>query len=184
MIRKIARKLKIKYYFLRNFNKYINYKNIDIKSQNQLNAIGEIDFSKTAKVIIGNDIKFRNNFSLRCRDNSKFILGDRVYFNNNCTITCRKKIKIGNDVSVGPNVIIFDHDHDYKSDDRKNSFICDEIIISDNVWIGGNVVILKGTHIGKNSVIAAGTVVKGSIPPNTLYINKNNQKIIEGVQDE
>jgi acetyltransferase-like isoleucine patch superfamily enzyme len=42
------------------------------------------------------------------------------------------------------------------------------VIISDNVWIGMNATILKGVTIGENSVVAAGSVVTKSVPPNTV----------------
>jgi acetyltransferase-like isoleucine patch superfamily enzyme len=44
----------------------------------------------------------------------------------------------------------------------------EEIIIEDNVWIGLNCTILKGTKIGKNSVVSTGSVVKGIFPANSL----------------
>ena len=42
------------------------------------------------------------------------------------------------------------------------------MIISDNVWIGMNAIILKGVNIGENSVVAAGAVVTKSVPPNCV----------------
>jgi acetyltransferase-like isoleucine patch superfamily enzyme len=42
------------------------------------------------------------------------------------------------------------------------------LIIKDNVWIGMNATILKGVTIGENSVVAAGSVVTKSVPPNTV----------------
>jgi acetyltransferase-like isoleucine patch superfamily enzyme len=42
------------------------------------------------------------------------------------------------------------------------------VIISDNVWIGMNAIILKGVTIGENSVVAAGAVVTKSVPPNVV----------------
>jgi acetyltransferase-like isoleucine patch superfamily enzyme len=42
------------------------------------------------------------------------------------------------------------------------------VIISDNVWVGMNAIILKGVSIGENSVVAAGAVVTKSVPSNTV----------------
>ena len=67
----------------------------------------------------------------------------------------------------GQNVLLFDHDHDYKKNIK--NFIRSSITIGDNVWIGANCIILKGVKIGNNVVIAANTTVKEDIPDNTLY---------------
>jgi acetyltransferase-like isoleucine patch superfamily enzyme len=87
-------------------------------------------------------------------------------------VGCKKKIQIGDNTAIGPNVLIFDHNHDYLSDDFRNNYICDDIIIGNNVWIGGGAIILAGSKIGDNSVIAAGTIVNTTIPSNTVYYNK------------
>ena len=42
------------------------------------------------------------------------------------------------------------------------------VVIEDNVWIGGNVVILPGVTIGEGSVIAAGSIVTRDIPPRVV----------------
>lgn len=44
----------------------------------------------------------------------------------------------------------------------------EKIVLGDNVWVGINAIILKGTTIGSNSIVAAGSVVKGDFPDNTL----------------
>jgi acetyltransferase-like isoleucine patch superfamily enzyme len=60
----------------------------------------------------------------------------------------------------GPFVTIHDHDHVYKNTElmKTSGYVTKPIVIEDNVWIGGNVVILKGVTIGSGSVIAAGTI--------------------------
>ena len=58
-----------------------------------------------------------------------------------------------------------------------SGFLTSPIIIEDNVWIGSNCTILKGSHIGTGSVIAAGTVIKGKIPPNSIVFNGNKNII-------
>jgi len=43
-----------------------------------------------------------------------------------------------------------------------------KVVIADNVWIGDRVTILKGSTIGRNSVVAAGAVVSGEFPANVV----------------
>lgn len=97
-------------------------------------------------------------------------IGDKVGLNSNCTIACHERIDIGEGTEIGPNVCIYDHDHDYKCAGgiKGGKFVTAPVIIGKNVWIGANAVILRGTTIGDHCVIAAGTVVSGEIPSHTL----------------
>lgn len=52
-----------------------------------------------------------------------------------------------------------------------DEFLTQEITIGNNVWIGANAVILRGTKIGDYAVIAAGTVVTKDVPSNTVLRN-------------
>lgn len=67
--------------------------------------------------------------------------------------------------------------HDYYIDDKlvENT---KEISIGDNVWIGNNVIILKGVNIGDNSIIAAGSIVNKDVSPNTI-VGGNPIKILK-----
>lgn len=51
-----------------------------------------------------------------------------------------------------------------------------EVNIGENVWIGANVVILRGTNIGNNSVIAAGSIINGNIPANKIVYQERTLK--------
>jgi len=84
------------------------------------------------------------------------------------TICAAKSVKIGVYVGIGANVCIYDTDfhpidpyerryEDYKTKSRP-------VVIDDYAWIGGNSIILKGVHIGKGSVIGAGSVVTKDVP--------------------
>jgi acetyltransferase-like isoleucine patch superfamily enzyme len=90
------------------------------------------------------------------------------YANSNITISCRVGIRIGHDVAIGPNVVIRDSDDHRVVDGEKSSEINQRISIGDIVWIGTNVVVLKGVSIGDGCVIAAGSVVVRSIPAGSL----------------
>jgi len=74
-------------------------------------------------------------------------------------------IKIGNNVRCGANTLITDSDW-HPGDPRVGE--AKPVIIGDNVWLGINVVVLKGVEIGDNTVIGANSLVTKSIPANVI----------------
>ena len=129
---------------------------------------------ENGKLILGKGFKMRDGAKIRVRQDAICIIGNNVSLSSNNIITCRSFIKIGDNVELAPNVLIYDHDHDFRADGgiKSKKFITDPIEIGNNVWIGANTVILRGTKIGDNAIIAAGSVVKGIIPCNTVFIQK------------
>lgn len=165
------------YDYIKYIIQVFKYRNYDVHWMGHSIIRLTIEIDKSAHVFVGHDVNFRPGCNFRIRENSELHVGDNVDFNNNCILTCRKKIFIGNNVMFGPNVLIFDNDHDYLADDFAHNYLTEQIIIEDNVWIGGNVCILRGAHIKSGSVIGAGSVVKGVVENNTLYYNKQNIQI-------
>lgn len=110
---------------------------------------------------------------LRVTENAVFSMGKNSGFNSYCVITCREMIRIGDNVMFGPFVTLHDHDHLYAGPGNMNEkgYAAAPIVIENNVWIGANVTILKGVHIGEGAVIAAGCVVTKDVMPNTLVYN-------------
>lgn len=135
----------------------------------------EISVGK-GKLYLKNSIFTRRNVSFRV-DTGEMRIGTS-FFNQGCCITAMKKIVIGDNCLFGPNVVIVDHDHDYHYTDiqRGNHWLLGDVVIDDNVWIGANVTILRGTHIESGAVIGAGTVVKGLVKENTVLCAKQNQE--------
>ena len=88
------------------------------------------------------------------------------------------KIEIGQNVGIASGTCIYHHNHDIKASEQAN-FRTGEVTIGDNVWIGSNVVILKGMHIGENSVIGAGAIISGNINPNTLIVVQQEYSVFE-----
>ena len=107
-------------------------------------------------------------------------IGTHTYFNQGMVISCQKEIKIGEGCLFGPSVKIYDNNHKFSKDMGVSyEFKAESISIGDHCWIASNVVILKGTHIGKNCVIGANCVVSGIIPDNTIIRQKDNLIIEE-----
>lgn len=99
-------------------------------------------------------------------DGGKLEIGNHCFFNINGSITAMKEIKIGNNCKFGNNLVIVDHDHNFKTNEPE--FISSSIVIGNNVWCGANVTILRGSELGDNCVVGAGTVVKGKFPANSI----------------
>jgi acetyltransferase-like isoleucine patch superfamily enzyme len=125
--------------------------------------------SPKAQIIIGKEMVSRANVTLRAEEGI-LTIGDKCFLNSNVSITCMDSISIGDGCQIANNVVIVDHDHDYKN--SLSSFTKEKVVIGNRVWIGANCVILKGSQIGDDCVIAAGSVVKGAVPPNSLYYQK------------
>lgn len=90
-------------------------------------------------------------------------IGDNCGFSG-CSIVANREVKIGKNVNVGADTIIGDRD------DHSNIYSSEPkpVIIDDNVWIGMHCIILKGVHIGENTIIGAGSVVTKDIPSNCI----------------
>jgi acetyltransferase-like isoleucine patch superfamily enzyme len=109
-----------------------------------------------------------------------------IEIGNNCNINgtvihSNQLVKIGNNCMFGPGTVITDNDSHRVSTDpyeRRKKAVSSPVNLEDNVWIGINCIILKGVTIGKNSIVAAGSVVVKEVPPNTL-VGGNPARILK-----
>lgn len=131
------------------------------------------------KIIIGKKAYWRSNLNIRIEKNGKLILGNSCFFNNNCSITCQNYIKIGRNTIIGEDVKIYDHNHIFNKRQTiaNQGFNTDKVIVGNNCWIGSNVILLKGTVIGDNCVVAAGSIISSVIPNNSIVKNNRNISI-------
>ena len=98
--------------------------------------------------------------------------GKNVYINFNGVILDVGKVTIGDNVMIGPNTAIYAVGHPIHHEPRVKGKLDygQEVVIGDNVWIGGSCVINPGVHIGENTVIGSGSVVTRDIPANIVAV--------------
>jgi len=139
-----------------------------------------------SRVIIGDRVVLVSN-SRRCStanlygpcrlqtdsDSSSILIGHGSGLNG-VSIWCRStSITIGSHVALGPNVAIMDSPaHHLWPPEARDSYpgveLDEPVFLGDRVWVGNGALILPGSTVGENSVIAARSVVAGEIPANCL----------------
>jgi len=111
-------------------------------------------------------------------------VGENFFANYNLTVLDVAKVTIGKNVQIAPNVSIYTAGHPIHPDTRNTGYEYGiPVTIGDNVWIGGNVVILPGVKIGDNVVIGAGSVVSKDIPDNKIAMG-NPCKVVREITEE
>lgn len=128
------------------------------------------------RINIGANVSFQKRVSLT--SGGVLNIGSDVALNRNCILVCRNNITIGSNTMFGPGVTIYDHDHKFNADGIQSELNYGSVIIDNGCWIAANVTILRNTHIGEGSVIGAGTVVKGEIPPHSLVTSDRGLNIV------
>lgn len=162
-------------------NKILNQSSFHCGKMARIAPSAELIIHRNGKMRIGSYVRFDSRTVASVQSNAQIEIGDRVSFGVNNMIICHQNISIGNDVQFSPNVLVYDHDHDFRAPGgvRSMKFRTTPVRIGSNVWIGANTVILRGTTIGDNCVIAAGSVVKGTIPDGTVLIQKRENILVE-----
>ena len=152
--------------------------------------------SKSASIMLGNGVRIRSGVLtnliglyqrtiITAKGNGSVEIGDDVGMSG-VTIYARESIKIGAKCLIGANSKILDNDfHPVDADTRRETpgqhIPSKPVVIGENVFIGCNALILKGTVLGDNCVVGAGAVVSGKFEDNCI-IAGNPAKVIKKIE--
>jgi len=95
------------------------------------------------------------------------VIGERCVIGLRSGIIAHQSVEIGDDVWLGQDVFITDGNHGYEDLDApigSQKGTVEPVSIGDNSWIGHGAIILAGSRIGRNAIVAAGAVVRGEVP--------------------
>lgn len=154
----------------------------------EFNTMDRSDFEGLEKVVrqlfgkVGKEVFVNPPFY--CDYGKNIEVGENFFANYNCTIIDVAKVRIGNNVMLGPNVAIYTAGHPIHPVSRNSGYEYGiQVTIGDNVWIGGNAVIVAGVTIGQNAVIGAGSVVTKDIPE-SVVAGGNPCRVIRKITEE
>lgn len=139
--------------------------NIDVSGYGNVRLGDQTILGFRAANYVGNgDIKIQARSK-----NAEVSVGVRTIVSGNLIIVANTSVVIGDDCLIGDMVSIMDSDfHCIDPDRRHEEGEISAVNIGNNVWLGARVMILKGVEIGKNTVVAAGSVVSKSLPSNVV----------------
>jgi acetyltransferase-like isoleucine patch superfamily enzyme len=95
-------------------------------------------------------------------------LAERVFINQGCTFLDFAGIRLAEGVMVGPKVTFITMGHPVHPHERRQFLTGAPIDVAENVWIGAGATILPAVSIGRDAVIAAGTIVADDVPAASL----------------
>lgn len=120
---------------------------------------------------VGKDVKLGDHTIIQ--NPEKVIIEDYTQISDFTVLLAGNNICIGKNCRISTCCMITSVSHKIASRNRISddevSNVTMNITISDNVWIGANCVVLPGTYIGNNSIIAAGSIVKGHVPDDEIW---------------
>lgn len=131
--------------------------------------------------------KTGNNFIIeqpfQCDYGYNIEIGENFYANHGLIILDPGKVTFGDNVFIGPNCGFYTPQHPLDSETRiKGVEYAFPIKVGNNVWFGGNVIVMPGVNIGDNTIIGAGSVVTKDIPSGVIAAG-NPCKVIREITE-
>lgn len=107
----------------------------------------------------------------------EIVVGNNFYMNAHCHIL--GEITFGDNVMLGPKVVIWGRDHSMDMGEPMNQqpHLNKPVKIGNDVWIGAGAIILKGVSIGDGAVVGAGSVVTKDIADYAVVVGNPAREI-------
>lgn len=123
---------------------------------------GSLKVAEGGTLTVGRDVRVAASARVSVR--GELTIGNNVRINHGAQVLASNSVTIGDGVAIGPGCMILDSDLHGLTIDGVPRPMTAPVVIGDRVWIGARCTLLKGASVGDGSIIAAGSVVSGSIP--------------------
>lgn len=146
---------------------------LDGEKEKRINILKQLLGSTGGKIHMEPNIRFDYGFNT--------FVGEDFFANYDCTFLDVCEIRIGKNCMLGPGVQIYTATHPLDPDERNSGLEKGRpVMIGDNVWMGGGVIVNPGVTIGDNVVVGAGAVVTKDVPDN-VFVGGNPAKLIKQI---
>jgi acetyltransferase-like isoleucine patch superfamily enzyme len=156
----------------------VKYRSCSIAFNNHIEKGCTIRCTKGSKLKITNSSI--SSGTLIVADHGAEISIKDTFIGRNCVIVGREKITIASHCQIAEMVVIRDQNHNFGIPNKTievQGFTTKPIVIEENVWLAAKVTVVAGSKIGKNTVVGANAVVRGTLEDNSIYAGVPVRKI-------
>jgi acetyltransferase-like isoleucine patch superfamily enzyme len=114
----------------------------------------------------GAQVRVRDQAELKSK--GELVIGADSFIGRNTTVHCHERIELADHVNLAEGVSVMDSDHTHDGSDTfvaHQKIVSAPVVVESNVFVGTNALILRGSHVGRNVMIATGAVLTGGDYP-------------------
>lgn len=140
---------------------------IELGARVKIHSHSALDASSTGSILLAAGVTL-NRYAYITASRGGVRIGEGSEINHFALINGAGGVVIGRGVLIGPGAQLISYQHRYSARDAPiavQGYRYEPIVVEDDVWIGGNAIILAGVTIGRGSVVGAGAVVTKSCAP-------------------
>lgn len=130
----------------------------------------ELQIARQGRVEFGRFVWIGEGTKIRCHEGSVEI-GAKSVLGQECTISAYGRVRIGEQCVIADRAMFIDFDHgvvEVERPIRQQGIYTREVVVGSNVWIGYGACILRGVHLGDNSIVGTNSVVTKDVPANAV----------------
>jgi maltose O-acetyltransferase len=150
---------------------HLYLRRVDVVGPN-VRVYGRPSVTNHGRIVIGERVRLSSTIAtteLVAEAGGVLEIGPRSFVNHGCSMAASRLVRIGADAQLGPHCILIDNAYHHVEPDRRLERPESEpIILEDNVWLGARTIVLPGVRIGRDAVVAAGSVVNKDVEAGTI----------------
>jgi acetyltransferase-like isoleucine patch superfamily enzyme len=130
----------------------------------------ELEIGRKGRVDFGRFVWIGDKTKIRCHE-GRVEIGPKTVMGQECTISAYQRVRIGEQCVIADRAMFIDFDHgvvEVERPIRSQGIYKRDVVVGSNVWIGYGACILRGVHVGDNSIVGTNSVVTKDIPANAI----------------